>query len=298
MATRKLPFRAMACDCLIHLEGLDVRLLEPAAQAARDEVLRIEAKYSRYRADSVLSAINRNAQGVALAVDEETAGLLDFGARLHALSGGLFDLSSGVLRHAWNFAAAQVPEAVQLAPWLARVGWERVEWDGERLRLPEPGMELDFGGIGKEYAADRAQAVLAAHGLRHGFVNLGGDLRLLGPRADGSAWRLGIQHPRQPGAVVASLSLQHGALATSGDYERFFERDGRRYCHLLNPRSGQPVRHWQSISVTAPLCAAAGAVSTCAMLMEDQAPAWLRAQGLSYLAVAADGSLHHHAWTH
>lgn len=120
-------------------------------------------------------------------------------------------------------------------------------------------------------------------------MNLGGDIRVIGPRADGTPWTLGIQHPRQPGRVIAGLALAGGALATSGDYERFFEFDGQRYCHILNPRHGWPARGWQSVSVVAPLCLAAGALATVAMLMEDAAPAFLQRQGVDYLAVDAQG---------
>lgn len=146
-------------------------------------------------------------------------------------------------------------------------------------------MELDFGGFGKEYAADRAMAILAAAGQRHGFVNLGGDIRVLGARADGSAWRFGIQHPRQAEGTIASVDMAEGALASSGDYERYFERDGRRYCHILDPRTGWPVISWSSISVTAPACVAAGALSTIAMLKGEQALDFLATQCATYLAV-------------
>jgi len=157
-------------------------------------------------------------------------------------------------------------------------------------------MELDFGGIGKEYAADRARAVLAQAGVQHGFVNLGGDLRVLGPRADGRPWCFGIQHPREPGAVCAQVQLRDGALATSGDYERFFVTpEGRRCCHILDPRSGEPVTHWQSISVAAPVCAAAGALATIAMLHGPDGADFLRRQGVAFLAVDSAGRLEAHA---
>jgi len=160
--------------------------------------------------------------------------------------------------------------------------------------LPDAGMEIDFGGFGKEYAADRAAALLERDGAASGIVNLGGDLRVLGPRPDGSAWSIGIQHPRAPGSTIASIRLARGALATSGDYERFFEVDGKRYCHILNPATGWPVQGWQSISVVAPLCVAAGAMSTIALLHEDAAPAFLAGQQVAWLAVDRDGDVIRH----
>ncbi|MEN9628770.1 MAG: hypothetical protein RJA10_1997 [Pseudomonadota bacterium] len=288
----KLVFQAMACGCELQLEGADRAVLEAAARAAVAEVQRIEHTYSRYRADSVVSRINAAAgQAGFVPVDAETASLLRFADQLHALSDGLFDITSGVLRRAWDFRAGRVPAGPDLQALLPLVGWHHVERSDDGVRLSQAGMELDFGGFGKEYAADRAAAALLQAGVTHGFVNLGGDLRVLGPRADGSPWRMGIQHPRQPGATVATLDLAQGALATSGDYERFFEHDGRRYCHLLDPRSGWPVEHWQSVSITAPVCVAAGAMSTIAMLKGPDALPFLQAQGADYLAVDRHGQV-------
>jgi FAD:protein FMN transferase len=286
-------FHALGGPCRITLEDPPTA---GALQAAEAEVRRIEAKYSRYRADSVLSRLNACAgSGQAQQVDSETAELLDFAASAHAASGGLFDITTGVLRKAWDFSQPRLPEPAALQALLALVGWPQVQWARPWLLLPRAGMELDLGGIGKEYAADRAAAVLAQAGVEAGLVNLGGDIRALGPRRDGQAWRLGVAHPRQAGAVVAELELASGALATSGDYERYFELDGRRYCHLLDPRTGWPVAHWQSVSVVAPACVAAGAVASIAMLMGAQALDFLDREATAWLAIAADGQVHRRA---
>lgn len=297
MAAEDFVFEAMACPCVLHLAGEgDPRARAHRAAAARaaiDEVRRIEAKYSRYRPDSVVSRINAAAGAIEpVAVDAETAQLLHYAGQLHDLSDGLFDISAGVLRQAWNFRQPALPEPSRLEALLARIGWSRIAWDGECVRLPQPGMEIDFGGFGKEYAADRAAALLLERGIAHGYVNLGGDIRVLGPRPDGQRWKLAIQHPRRGHAMLAELPLGHGALATSGDYERCFELDGLRYCHVLNPRTGYPVRHWQSVSVAAPLCSAAGALCTIAMLLEARGLAFLEEQGEPYLAVDGQGRIH------
>ena len=287
-----LRFGAMASHCEIVVADDDAAV-HAAAQEAMAEVQRIEAKYSRYRSDSVVSRINAAAgSGQATTIDAETAGLLAFANQLHRQSGGLFDLTSGVLRKAWDFRAGRVPAPGELEALRPLVDWRRVAWDEHQLWLPEAGMELDFGGIGKEYAADRAQSVLAQAGLCRGFVNLGGDLRVLGPRADGRPWRFGVQHPREVGSLCASVQLRDGALATSGDYERFFiTPEGRRCCHVLDPRSGQPVTHWQSVSVVAPVCAAAGALATIAMLLGPDGADFLRDQGVAFLAIDAAGRI-------
>jgi FAD:protein FMN transferase len=294
MASLGFSFSAMASVCELRLAGADEAVLNAAAQAAIDEVRRIEHAYSRYREDSIVSRINAAAgSGQAVEVDAETAQLIDFAGRLHAASEGRFDITSGVLRRVWDFRQPRLPQRDALVGVLPLIGWQQVAWDGRRIGLPKPGMEIDFGGFGKEYAADRAHAVLAAAGLAHGFVNLGGDIRVLGPQSDGRPWQFGIRHPRRDGETIAHLSLSEGALATSGDYERFFELNGQRYCHILDPRSGWPVQGWRSVSVVAPLCAAAGALTTIAMLHGEGALAFLRSQHVGFMAVDAAGTRFH-----
>ena len=283
----------MASHCEVRVYALDEPTAQRWSDAAIAEVRRIETKYSRYRDDSVTTAINRSAGDTAISVDAETAGLLDFAAELHAQSDGAFDLTSGVLRRAWDFKAGVMPSQAALDQLLPRVGWSKVRWNSPRLHLAAD-MEIDFGGIGKEYAADRAAAAVSDLGARHGLINLGGDVRVIGPHADGSPWRIAVQDPRgEPGATIAYLNVPHGAMATSGDYERYFIHDGRRYSHLLDPRSGWPVEHWRSVSVVAPLAVAAGACATVAMLKPvDAALQFLDDQGVRYLAIDAAGQRH------
>ena len=285
-------FRAMACDCELVVAAASEAVARSTMEAAGAEVLRIEAKFSRYRPDSVISRINAAAGSAPVTTDEETGFLLDFAAALHRDSGGLFDITSGVLRRAWRFPEALLPTEDALAELLPLVDFNLVERSGLDIRLPRAGMELDFGGFGKEYATDRAAQVMQQLGVRHGYANLGGDLFALGPQPDGTPWQVGIAHPRQPGDLLATLPLSRGGLATSGDYERFFELDGKRYCHVLNPRTGWPVQHWQSISVLAPVCSAAGAWATLAMLKEDAALDFLRGTQSRWLAVDAHGLAH------
>lgn len=258
-------FRAMACDNQLQLYAESQAQAERAAQAAEAEVRRIEQRYSRYRDDSVLSQINRSAGVRPVAVDAETAALLDYAAACHEHSDGLFDVTSGVLRRAWDFKAGRLPRQADIDAILPMVGWGKLQWRRPELHLPIAGMELDFGGVGKEYAADRAAAVCREHGIVAGLVNLGGDIHVLGPQADGSPWLVGIRQPRSDGMLTAIPMLQ-GALATSGDYERYFELDGRRFCHILNPFTGWPAQGMQSVSVLADSCLVAGSASTIAML--------------------------------
>jgi len=289
-------FRAMGTTCRLRLAGCSEAKARSAADAAIAEVQRIEAKYSRYRADSIVSRINAAAgSGAVVEVDEETAGLLDFAAGLHGYSEGLFDITTGVLRSVWDFRSARFPEPAAVQDVLGRMGWQRVDWQRPGIALSVTGMEIDFGGFGKEYAADRAGTLLAEHGIASGFVNLGGDIRVIGPRPDGSAWSFGIAHPRRDGEVIAGIELAQGGLATSGDYERFFEVDGKRYCHILDPRTGWPVQHWQSVSVFGPACLAAGALSTIAMLHGPAAHDFLRSEGVGFLTVGPTGEVYREA---
>jgi len=292
VALQRIPFRAMASENEIQLDA-DAQRARHAADAAIADVQRIEAKYSRYLDDSLTTRINRAAGGAPVEIDAETAALITYADRCYAQSGGLFDITSGVLRRAWDFRRQPpaLPDEAALAAALARIGWADVEWNERTIRLPRTGMEIDFGGIGKEYAADRMATICIDQGIAHGLVNLGGDVRAIGTQANGAPWRVGIKHPRKEGKMIAAVELVDGAVATSGDYERFFELDGRRYCHILDPRSGMPVAYWQSVSVVAPLCIVAGSCSTMAMLMEGAGEAFLLQQGLSYIAVAPDGTL-------
>jgi FAD:protein FMN transferase len=285
MRLYRFSFSAMASEHEIQLYADNDAQARSAAASAIDEVRRIERRFSRYRDDSLLTEINRAAGRTAVTVDAESAALLDYAQACYRKSDGLFDITSGVLRRCWNFRVARLPDQAQLAATLKLVGWEKVQWDRRRVFLPKAGMELDFGGIGKEYAADRAAAALMAQGIVHGLVNLAGDIRVTGPQADASAWRIGIQHPRKPGDVIAGMEISEGALATSGDYERFFELGGKRYCHVLNPRTGYPVSALMSVTVLAPLCSVAGSLSTIAMLRENDGPAFLGNEGVPYLVI-------------
>ncbi len=306
-------FRAMACDNICELYAGSHAEAIRVANAVITEVQRIEAKYSRYQADSIITKINRTAGLEKVEIDPETAQLLDFADSCYQQSGGLFDITSGVLRRVWNFKLDRPPSALEIASVLPLIGWDRVvrslrprianttsaslntanagTENTNAIFLPQVGMEIDFGGFGKEYAADRAAAVLLSYGIRHGFVNLGGDVVVTGPHANGEPWQLGIRHPRDENALLATFPIASGAVATSGDYERFIDFAGRRHSHILNPKTGESVQGLQCVTVFAPSCLVAGSISTIAMLHEGNKGAkWLAQCGARYLAVDADGS--------
>lgn len=287
----RVDFAAMGSRCEIRIAAADAATADLIARQAIAEVRRIEGKYSRYRSDSVVGRINAAAGLHGVACDDETSALLDYAGTLHAASEGRFDITSGVLRKAWDFRSNVLPQRAALDALLPLVGWHGVVRGKGSVFLPRRGMELDFGGFGKEYAVDRAAEVLASLGVEHGYVNLGGDMRFLGPRPNGAPWSIGIQDPRDMAATVASIPVSRGALATSGDYERFIDVDGRRYCHVLDPRSGMPVSYWRSVSVLAPLAIAAGSCTTTTMLLEKDGLDFIDRSGLPYLAIDHEGRI-------
>ena len=288
MEKTHITFRAMACDNVIELYAPSASRAAEAVTAAVCEVRRIEAKYSRYLEESVVSRINRASGNVPVDIDAETAQLLAFADVCHQQSGGLFDITAGILRRAWNFKEARPPSQDKISQLLPLIGWQHVVRSAGQVFLCRLGMEIDFGGFGKEYAADRAAAVLLSHGLPHAFVSLGGDIVVTGPHADGEPWHLGIQHPRKAGNVIATLPVASGAVATSGDYERFIEFEGRRYSHILDPRTGESVQGFQSVTAFAPTCMVAGSITTIALLKGQRlGKRWLDASGCQYFAVDA-----------
>lgn len=266
----------------MHVFASDATKAESLFARARADIERMEQRYSRYRSDSLLSEINRAAScGGSVAVDDETAGLLDYADTCYRQSDGLFDITSGLLRRAWRFDGGRLPDENVLKALLTKVGWDKLRWNRPVLSFA-PGMELDFGGIVKEYAADRIATLFREQHSPHALINLGGDVRVVGPRPDSGPWRVGIRHPRQPGDLLDTLALTGGGVATSGDYERCMVIDGVRYGHILNPKTGWPVRHLASVTVVADFCVIAGSASTIAMLKEDQGPVWLQSLGLRH----------------
>jgi len=294
MQPHHTTFQAMGSPCQLLIYADSTAQASALSRAAQAAVARLEQRYSRYRTDSVLSHINRSAGDPAgIEVDAETAALLDYAATCYAQSDGLFDVTAGVLRRIWDFRQPRLrlPEAAELAAVQALVGWDKLVWRKPWLHLPLAGMELDFGGIVKEYAADALATLYRQAGITHGLIDLGGDLHALGPHPDGQAWQVGIRHPRLPDALLGQLALHRGGLASSGDYARCFLLDGQRYAHILNPKTGWPVRGLASASVMAEFCVIAGSASTIAMLHGEQGAEWLAALGLPYLAMRENGTV-------
>jgi thiamine biosynthesis lipoprotein len=235
------------------IAGVDETQARPAAAAVLREFDRLHQTYHAWK-PSELSELNAAlADGKAPAVSPEMASLIADAQRLSALSDGLFDPGIGRLIALWGFQsddfAARLPDPAALEKWrAARPGIADLQLADGRASSTKKDVALDFGGYLKGVALDRAAEILKAQGVNNALINIGGNVMALGTR-NGERWRVGIQHPRQSGPL-ATVELDDGeAIGTSGDYQRYFELDGKRYCHLLDPRSGQPVTHTQSLTV-------------------------------------------------
>ncbi len=211
----------------------------------------------------------------------------------HEQSEGLFDITSGVFRRVWNRQRTTLPQQSELDACLEKVGWGKVQYSEKQVYLPLAGMELDFGGVVKEYAADAAAMVASKTGIRHGLVNLGGDICIVGPQPDGRPWSVGIVHPLKTDSAIATVALTDGALTTSGGYERFVKIGGKRYSHLIDPRTGWPVEGLLSVSVVAGQAVVAGSIASIALLQRPAAGLdWLERCGVPYLAIDAQLKCH------
>ncbi len=268
---RKLSFPALgtACEVQYAASGGD-----PQAQgferAAVAWVNAFEAKYSRFRPDSLVSRINAAAGREWIAVDAEMEGLLKLCDTLHFMTQGVLDPTTLPLLRLWDYKAAapRIPSAEEIAAARALVGWKKVQRAPGKVFLPEPGMALDFGGFGKEYAVDIVAQIALDHGIKSALVDFGHDLRAVGRPPGRPAWHIGLEDPRSPGRVAGSLAVMGQGVASSGDYLRGFTIVGKRYGHIIDPRTGWPVANGcTQATVVAPSCLQAGVLSTTAFVL-------------------------------
>lgn len=238
-----------------------------AADAAIDAVLaemhRVDELMSHYKPESQLSAINAGAAAEPVRVDPELAGLIARALGFSETAGGAFDITYASVGHLYDFRAHRHPTDEQIAAGLGAVDWRHVKVDlaASTVRYDAPGVRIDLGGIAKGYAADRAVDILRAQGIRHASVTAGGDGRILGDRL-GRPWIVGIRHPDDAARVIARIPLADAAISTSGDYERYFDEDGRRYHHIINPRTGKSAGGLRSVTIIGPTATETDALST------------------------------------
>ena len=285
-------FQAMGSPCSVQYCADSAQHAESVYRLVTERIAQLEQRYSRYRDDSLISAINRHAgSGIKTKIDPETAALLHYAEQCYQESRQLFDVTSGVLWQLWSVNKTELPSKEQIRAVLPLIGWKKVQWDEQSIYLPQSGMQLDFGGIVKEYAADSVAELCRQQGIHHGIIELGGDIKVIGPLPNGQGWPVAIRDPRQPDKIIAQLELSSGALASSGDYERFLLIDGVRYSHILNPKTGRPVTGLRAVSIVAEHCVVAGSLATIAMLKANKGIAWLHSCGLPFLCCQNNGQI-------
>ncbi len=227
-----------------------------AMESAYGELERLGQLLNFYADDSEVSEINRNAGIRPVKVSPETFAIIEKAVFTSEMTEGAFDITVGPLVKLWDFRKGVVPEKDAIADRLKRVGYRTIVLDktAETVYLKNNGAQIDLGGILKGYAADKASQILQKHGFLSGIVTVGGEVRAFGRKPDGSSWVVGIQNPRQKGQadeILATIAVSDKSLSTSGDYIRFFEKDGVRYHHLLNPLTGYPAEQCGSVTIVA-----------------------------------------------
>ncbi len=251
--------------------GLDEEEASRASEEVFAEMRRLENIFSRHAEDSDVTRLNEAAGEEWIQVEPETVFVLEKALEAAELSEGAFDPTVGPLLALWGFGRdeLQVPRHREIEEILPLVDYREIKVDREQSRvyLPHPGMKLDLGGIAKGYIVDRGQEVAMEHDVEASFVNAGGDINIKGSRPWGEEWRIGIRDPDEAAELFAVVTLKEGSIATSGDYQRYFEENGRRYHHILDPHSGYPAEGMKSVTIIAESAMEADAISTAVFVL-------------------------------
>jgi|FLOH01.1.fsa_nt_gi FAD:protein FMN transferase len=292
---RFISFGAMGTDVTIEAIGDDAATLDRVLASAEVELRRVEDVMTSWR-DSPLTRLNKKAGQGPQPVSAELAELIGRGLAVGELTQGAFDITFASVGKLWDFKAKPpvIPSAETIAEALQAVGYSKVELDLEKLTVALPeGTQLGLGGIAKGYGVDRAMKVLLDAGIQSGVVNAGGDMKVLGTKF-GHPWRIAIKHPRVRDEVIAMIPLANTCMVTSGDYERFFEVDGKRYHHILDPRTGSPATGAMSSTVIAPDAAFADALATALAVLEPQVGVQIveKLPRVECLIVGMDGTIY------
>jgi thiamine biosynthesis lipoprotein len=260
-----------------------------------DEMHRIDRAMSPYKADSELSRINHGAGAGPVLVSAEMARLIVRAAEFSALSGGAFDITYAAVGHLYDYRNRIRPSDDELARAREAVGWRHLVLDSQAgtVRFARPGMRIDLGGFAKGHAVDNAAAILRRRGIAHAMVSAGGDSRVIGDRR-GRPWTIGVRDPRRPGELVAMLPLEDVSISTSGDYERYFDAEGTRFHHLIDPATGKSPREIQSVTILADDGLTCEALSKIVFVLGVERGMALveRQSGVDAVVVDADGALH------
>jgi thiamine biosynthesis lipoprotein len=281
----------------IHVElwGEDARAAEHAIDAVMAEMHRIDRLMSPYKSDSELSRINRDAGREAVTVGAELFGLIERSLHFSRLSDGAFDITFAGVGHLYDYREGVAPDAAALARARQAIGWQHLILDASArsVRFGRDGMRIDLGGFAKGYVVDTSIAILKRMGVRHAVVAAGGDSHVMGDRR-GRPWSIAIRDPRSPQRVVAVLPLQDTSISTSGDYERYFERDGVRHHHLIDPKTGVSPSAVRSVTILADDGLTSEGFSKCVFVLGvERGMQLIESQpGIDAVVVDAAGALH------
>jgi thiamine biosynthesis lipoprotein len=270
---RRFDFRAMGTPCSIQFAAVDEQQAQSYEQAALNWVQTFEARYTRFRDDSLVGQINLSA-GSWVEVDAEMDRMLDMCGTVHFLTQGIVDVTAGPLAKLWDYHVShpRLPTDNEVRAAKQLVGWNLVERKAGWIRLPYSGMSLDLGGWGKEFAVDHVAGMAAEFGLDHVLVDFGHDLKAMGFPPGRPAWHVGLEDPTNPGGLWGSIAALNCAVASSGDYQRGFTINGQRYGHIIDPRNGRPATHGlRQVTVVAPTCLQAGILATTAFVLGPEA---------------------------
>lgn len=266
--------------------------------AVMDEMRRIDQTFSPYIETSELSRLNREAPHGWVDASDEMLDLLSRSVRMGDLTGGAFDITYASVGRYYDFRKGQRPDAALIEEKLPAIDYHHVEvdWPHHRVRFLHPAVYVDLGGIAKGYAVDRCIDLLVRNGISEASVAAGGDSRILGDRR-GQPWNVGIADPRHEGQVTALLPLMDTAVSTSGDYERYYEEDGVRYHHILDPATGDSARRSMSVTILGPEASFTDALSTAVFVLGPDKGLELinRLDGIDAIIVGADGVMRYSA---
>lgn len=269
-ALQRLAFSAMGTMCEVQYATDDGQASAAFAKAVLSWVQGFEARYSRFRPNSLISRINAAAGRAWVQVDQEMEDMFLVCDNLHTLTRGVLDPTALPLISLWNWRApaAALPTPARIDAARRLTGWQKVQRAPGRVFLPEPGMALDFGGFGKEYAVDLVACIAANHGIPAVLVDFGHDIFASGQPPGRPAWHIGLEDPRNPGHTAGSMAITNRGVASSGDYVRRFVFEGKRYGHIIDPRTGWPVDNGcAQATVVAASCLQAGGLSTAAFVL-------------------------------
>jgi thiamine biosynthesis lipoprotein len=271
---RRVAFKAMGTACAIQFRCADEKTALKFLAEALGWLGRFEARYSRFKPDSIVSRINAAAGKSWVPVDSEMDQMLDLADSMHRLTQGILDAAMLPLILVWDWKKVheRLPSDAEIGHALSLSSWKCVQRRPGEIFLPREGMGLDFGGFGKEYAVDQVIAIARRYGISDALVDLGRDILAIGGNGRHPFWHVGIQSGLDPEQCIGGLAVSGHAVCASGDYARRFEHHGVRYGHILDPRTGWPVSHGlRAVTVLAPTCAVAGIYATCVFVLGGKA---------------------------